>query len=376
MKQVLLIIGNDAKYFLSHRLPIAESARENGYDVHIATPDGPAVRDVMRHGFVHHKLSFTRSGTNPFVELQAIAAICALYWRIRPKIVHLVTIKPVLYGGIAARLSPVNGVLAAIPGLGFVFMAQGVRAGVLRRIISFMYRIALGKRNLRAVFQNPDDRRALSEIGAISAAKSVLIRGSGVDLSRYRYVTEDAGVPVVTFAARLLRDKGVFEFIEAARLLRSRGLEVNFKLAGDLDTGNPTSVTEDELAKWLAEGVVECLGYCNDMSTLLTHSHLVVLPSYREGLPKVLVEAAACGRAVITTDVPGCRDAIDPDVSGLLVPVRDAQALADAIQCLLEAPERRREMGKAGRALAERAFAIESIVAQHMEIYNALERGA
>lgn len=376
MRPVLLIVGNDAKYFLSHRLPVALSAKKSGYDVHIATPEGPSVPEVERLGFKHHRLSFSRSGTNPVIEFWALISICILCWRIRPQVMHLVTIKPVLYGGIAARLSPVMGVLAAIPGLGFVFMAEGLRARVLRRVIGFMYRIALGKTNLRAVFQNPDDQRALSEMGAISSGKSILIRGSGVDLSQYRYVSEDSGIPVVTFAARLLRDKGVFEFIEAARLLKTRGMKVHFKLAGDLDAGNPTSVTKDELAKWLTEGVVECLGYCNDMSTLLTHSHLVVLPSYREGLPKVLVEAAACGRAVITTDVPGCRDAIDPDVSGLLVPVRDAQALADAIQCLLEAPERRHEMGKAGRALAERAFAIESIVAQHMEIYNALERGA
>ncbi|MCO7622423.1 MULTISPECIES: glycosyltransferase family 4 protein [Pseudomonas] len=376
MKPVLLIVGNDAKYFLSHRLPVALSAKEKGYDVHIATPEGPSVPEVERLGFKYHRLSFSRSGTNPLVELWALISICILCWKVRPKIMHLVTIKPVLYGGIAARISPVMGVLAAIPGLGFIFMAEGVRARVLRSVISFMYRIALGKSNLRAVFQNPDDQRALSKIGAISAGKSILIRGSGVDLSQYRYVAEDAGVPVVTFAARLLRDKGVFEFIDAARLLKARGMKVHFKLAGDLDTGNPTSVTEDQLANWMAEGVVECLGYCNDMSTLLTHSHLIVLPSYREGLPKVLVEAAACGRAVITTDVPGCRDAIDPDVSGLLVPVRDAKALADAIQCLLDAPERRREMGKAGRALAERAFAIESIVEQHMKIYNALKRSA
>ncbi|MDF9617274.1 glycosyltransferase family 4 protein [Pseudomonas entomophila] len=376
MKPVLLIVVNDPAFFISHRLPIAESAREAGYEVHVATQAGARVSDISRLGFAHHELPLSRSGKNPLLELKSLLALWALCWRVRPNVLHLVTIKPVLYGGIVARLSPVRGVLAAISGLGFVFMAQGGKASVLRKIISLMYRVALGKRNLRAVFQNPDDQKALASIGAITAAKSVLIRGSGVDLRQYSPCPEPAGQPVVTFAARLLRDKGVLEYVEAARILRQRGVSASFQLVGDPDPGNPTSISADELLHWGQQGLVTCLGYRADMETVFQRSHIVVLPSYREGLPKVLVEAAACGRAVVTTDVPGCRDAIEPGISGLLVPVRDAHALADAIERLIVDRQLRQDLGKAGRALAERAFAIESIVAQHLDIYRTLENNA
>lgn len=372
MKPVLLIVGNDAKYFISHRLPVAECARAHGYEVCIATPDGPSVSEIEGHGFKHHKVFLSRSGTNPFTELKALMSLWRLCWRLRPDILHLVTIKPVIYGGIAARLSPVKGVLAAVPGLGFIFTASGVRATLLRGVISLLYRLALRKRNLLAVFQNPDDRNTLVNIGAVTHEKCVLIRGSGVDLKQYQAVPEGSGLPVVTFAARLLRDKGVIEFVEASRILALRGVEAKFQLVGDPDPGNPTSVSPDDVARWLEEGVVQCLGYQSDMPTILSRSHVVALPSYREGLPRVLVEAAACGRAVVTTDVPGCRDAIERDVTGLLVPMRDASALADAIQNLIDNPISRREMGQAGRKLAEREFAIESIAAQHLKIYRKL----
>ncbi|WP_085675601.1 MULTISPECIES: glycosyltransferase family 4 protein [unclassified Pseudomonas] len=373
MKAVLLMVINDPAFFLSHRLPVAESAREQGYQVHVATRNGAAVEEITRCGFKHHELSLTRSGKNPFSELKALFSLWLLCWRLRPDVLHIVTIKPVLYGGIVARLSPVKGVLAAISGLGFVFMARGRKAAILRNIITLLYRVALGKRNLRAVFQNPDDQQALAAIGAITDDKSVLIRGSGVDLQQYLPYPEAPGTPVVTLVARLLRDKGVSEFVEAARILDGRGVRATFQLVGDPDPGNPTSIDADDLERWAAEGIVDCVGYRADVAEVLRQSHIVTLPSYREGLPKVLVEAAACGRAVVTTDVPGCRDAIEADVTGLLVPVRDAYALADAIQRLLEDEGLRQRMGRAGRALAERAFAIESIVAQHMAVYRTLE---
>lgn len=376
MKSVLLMVVNDPAFFISHRLPVAESARERGYEVHVATQAGATVGEITRLGFEHHELPLTRSGKNPVRELKALMALWALCWRVRPDVLHLVTIKPVLYGGIVARLSPVKGVLAAISGLGFVFMATGRKAVLLRKIISVLYRAALAKPNLRAVFQNPDDLQALTAIGAITPEKSVLIRGSGVDLDQYQPSPEPPGVPVVTLVARLLRDKGVLEFVTAARILAQRGVSARFQLVGEPDPGNPSSISPDELTGWKEEGVVTCLGYRSDIALVLSQSHIVALPSYREGLPKVLVEAAACGRAVVTTDVPGCRDAIEPGVSGLLVPVRDAQAFADAIQRLVEDAALRQQMGKAGRVLAESAFAIESIVAQHLEIYRTLENNA
>lgn len=278
-----------------------------------------------------------------------------LLWRIRPDILHLVTIKPVIYGGIAARIAPVKGVVAAVSGLGYVFIAFGFKAALLRGVVSYLYRIALGKENLSVIFQNPDDRKVFTGLRLLDVDKAVLIRGSGVDLDVYPYIPEPpSAVPVVCLAARLLRDKGVVEFAEAAAILKERGVKADFQLIGSVDSGNPASVTEEEIAVWRDRGLVEVLGHRNDVASLFANAHIVTLPSYREGLPKVLIEAAACGRAVVTTDVPGCRDAIDPNVTGLLVPARDAVALADALQSLIDDPALRKRMGAAGRSLAER----------------------
>lgn len=374
MNSLLLIIVNDAAFFLSHRLPVAQGAKKAGYEVHVASMPGPAVERVRDLGFVHHELPLSRSGKNILGEIVSLVSIWRLLWRLKPDVLHLVTIKPVLYGGIAARLAPVKGVVAAVSGLGFVFLAKGLKATILRRIISSLYRFALGKKNLRVIFQNPDDRDVLVGMGALESVKVEVIRGSGVDLASYTELPEPSGTPVVCLAARLLRDKGVLEFVEAVRILRQRGVSARFQLVGDLDLGNPATITVDELEAWRQEGFIELLGFRKDIAKLFGDAHIVTLPSYREGLPKVLVEAAACGRAVVTTNVPGCRDAIEPGITGLLVPVRNAPALADAIETLLNDSELRQQMGHAGRMLAESEFSIDKIVKQHLDIYSKLER--
>lgn len=367
------MVVNDAAFFMSHRLPVAEAARSAGYSVQIATMPGTRVSDICKKGFVHHELPLSRSGKNVFTEFRTFCSVLRLLWKIKPNLLHLVTIKPVLYGGLAARLAPVGGVVCAVSGLGFVFMSSGRKAALVRRAVSIMYRLAFGKKNLRVIFQNPDDRDVLLSAGALNRSKVRMIRGSGVDLASYQALSEPLGPPVVCFAARLLKDKGVYEYVDAIRLLHERGVKASFRLVGDPDPGNPTSTTNDEIAKWRNEGLMEVLGFRRDIACLFADSHLVVLPSYREGLPKVLVEAAACGRAVITTDVPGCRDAVDPDKTGLLVPVKNVVALADAMQRLIEDTALRQKMGVAGRALAEREFAIEKIAQQHLDIYAELE---
>lgn len=374
MSRVLLFIVNDPGFFISHRLPVAKGARAAGYEVHVACMPGSAVDAIVKEGFEFHALPLSRSGTNPVAEIGLIFSIWKLLWRLKPDLLHLVTLKPVLYGGVAARLAPVKGVVAAISGLGFVFLSRGFKAVLTRCVVSTFYRLALGKRNLRAIFQNPDDRDLLLDKGGLEPSKVVMIRGSGVDLSKYAAVPEPVGSPVVCLAARLLLDKGVVEFVEAARILKGRGVDARFQLIGDIDPGNPATVTTAQLEEWRNEGLLEMFGYRNDIAALFAQANIVTLPSYREGLPKVLVEAAACGRAVVTTNVPGCRDAIDPDVTGFLVPVRDSRALADSLQVFIEDPVLRRKMGQAGRELAKQAFAIEQIVDQHLDVYEQLER--
>lgn len=372
----LLFVVNDAHFFVSHRLPIAQEAKRLGFDVHVATSskEGDLPSEIYAAGFHHHFLPLNRSGLNPFIEIISFISLWLLLMRLRPSILHLVTIKPVIYGGLAARFAPVKGVVAAVSGLGFVFLKRGMKANLIRAVVVLLYRLALKKKDLKVIFQNSDDCEKLVSLNIISYSKTILIRGSGVDLSLCYPQPEAAGTPVVTFAARLLRDKGVEHFVDAARILRQRGVNARFLLAGDIDPGNPSSISHDDIFQWRTEQIVEWIGYSHDICQVFAESHVVVLPSYREGLPKVLVEAAACGRAIVTTDVPGCRDAIDSNVTGLLVPARDVVALSDAIQQLVEYPELRRRFGRAGRALAEREFSIESIVQQHMNIYLTLEK--
>jgi glycosyltransferase involved in cell wall biosynthesis len=320
-----------------------------------------------------HPLTIDRSAASPFGVLALFVQLLLLFWKLRPSVVHLITIKPVLLGGLATRLSPVKGVVFAISGLGHVFVAGGVKAALRRKLVQWLYRAALAVRNKRVIFQNPVDEIELKSILSLSSHQVVRIPGSGVDLAAYPVQAEQSGVPVVLMAARLLKTKGVMEFAAAANLLRARCIAVRFQLAGDLDPHNPSSLMVQELQALRGEGLIEILGHQTDVSNLMAKANLVVLPSYyREGLPKVLIEAAACGRAVITTDVPGCRDAIEPNVTGLLVPARDAVALADAIERLVTDPSMRMAMGKAGRQRAEQLFDIRSVISKHLEIYAEL----
>ena len=347
-----------------------------GYDVHIALGGvEPEHRERIKAGrLILHELPLSRSGRNLYREIVLFFSLVRLFFRLKPDLLHLVTIKPVIYGGIAARISGTKRVVAAISGLGFVFVAQGKVNRLFRRLIVIGYRLALKRKSTSVIFQNPDDQRALLRLGAIAPEQARLIRGSGVDLEVYNYQPEPEGTPVVCFAARLLRDKGIFEFVEAADILRRKGVEVRFRAVGDIDRNNPASITGDQLERWKSDGCVEFPGFSSDISREYARCHIVCLPSYREGLPKSLLEAAACGRAVITTDVPGCRDAIDEGNTGLLVPARDAKSLAEAIQTLVEDGRRRADLGRSGRELAEREFAVGKVVDQHLHIYRELAR--
>ena len=368
----LLFVVNTPEFFLSHRLPLALAARNAGYSVQIVTGPGSACQQIKTLGFVHHCLPISRSGTKPWLELYSLWSLWRLLHWLKPDLLHLVTIKPVLYGGLMARLSGVPAVVAAISGLGSVFVTHSGSIQWLRYGVESLYRWALGHPHLIAIFQNPDDQTMLVELGAVRDDQTILIRGSGVSLTDFPVKLEPEGKPIVTFASRLLREKGVCEFFEASRILKERGIPSRFWLVGQPDHGNPSSISHEDLEHWQKEGLIEYLGYRTDIADVFSLTNLVVLPSYREGLPRVLIEAAACGRAIITTDVPGCRDAIVPNVTGLLVPVRDAEALADAIEQLLSDADLRRSMGAAGREFAEKEYGIDKVVEAHLKIYQEL----
>lgn len=372
-KKLLFVIGVDWS-FVSHRLPIALAAIKQGYEVHIATMITDKYDLLVENGLIVHPLPLNRGSTNIIAEIKTFFSILKIFNNLRPDIVHLVTIKPVLYGGIAVRLSGIKAVVAAVPGLGFVFLAKGIKASIRRFLVALLYRLALSARNIKVIFQNPDDKKRILSITRLDEDKTIMIRGSGADLSKYDYRPLPDKIPVVVMAARLLRDKGVCEFVEAATMLKDKGINARFCLVGEPDKENPSSVTESDLSLWKEEGKVEIWGYRTDIAQIFSESYMVVLPSYSEGLPKVLIEAAACGRAVVTTDVSGCRDAIEKDVTGFLVPARSSTELAEAINKLLQNRGLCEKMGKAGRKLAEKSFDIKSVVATHLDIYKNIQK--
>lgn len=358
---------------MSHRLPIALAAMNHGYDVHVATAAGKDAKRIEECGLKHHVIPFARSGQNPFSELRTLVKLVVLFRKLSPDLVHLVTIKPVLYGGLAARVVGIKSVVAAVSGLGTVFGAKSVTERMRRWLVTRLYYSALKQSNLSVIFQNTDDRSTLVRARVVQLKNTRMIRGSGVELDEYQHLPEPEGKPVVVMAARLLKEKGVLEFVEAARIVRQSGLDVDMRLIGSPDPGNPTSVTNEDLRHWEQEGVVKVLGFRKDIANQYASANIVCLPSYYgEGLPKSLIEAAACGRAIITTNHPGCRDAIIPDETGLLIPSRDANALAEAIRKLLENPELRKGFGIGGRRLAESSFSVETVVEQHLAIYEEL----
>jgi len=359
----LLYVVNNAAFFLSHRLPIAVAARKAGFDVHVATPPGEAARRIAEAGFPFHPIRLRRGGKSPVGALVALLSLWRLYRRLHPDVVHHVTIKPVLLGGIAARLACVPAVVHAVSGLGYAFLA----GGALRTAARALYRFAFGHGNLRVIFQNPDDRE---ELDMLPKEKSVLIRGAGVDLDEFRPSPEPSGPPVVLLPARMLKDKGVGEFVEAARALRGTA---RFVLCGAPDPANPNTVTRETLEVWQREGAVEWWGHKDDMPNVLRQCHVVCLPSYyKEGLPKALLEAAASGRPIVTTFVPGCREAVKEGVNGLTVPPRDVEALVAALRALIEDPDLRASMGAKGRRIAEEEFSVEEVARRTLEVYREL----
>lgn len=373
-KVKILFLVNDLSFFNSHRLPIAEASKSKGFDVVIAYGEhGGANPELLeRKGFKVLLIPMERGGTNVFSDLRTIYLILTLFKSERPNIVHLVTIKPYLYGGIIARLTGVSSVVSAVSGLGTIFIHNDFKSKFLRFLLYPLYHFAFNHTNQTVIVQNKEDARLLESWGVLNLNKVQLLRGSGVNLDNFVNLEEHDTTPVVCFVARLLVDKGVYEFASAAKILNKRGVRARFFLAGGLDHNNNTGLNSNDLNKIKEEGFVEVLGYQKDIPELYSKSHIVCLPSYREGLPKSLIEAAAASRAVITTDVPGCRDAIEPNISGLLVPVMNDEALADAIHDLIKNPEKRKNMGKAGRLLAEKEFRIEKIVDSHIRIYEDL----
>ena len=374
-KPVLLYLVTEDWYFWSHRLPIARAARAAGWEVLVATRVAEHGERIRREGFRLVPIGLRRRSLAPWREVAAIAELARLYRRERPDLVHHVAMKPVLYGSLAAALAGVPAVVNALAGMGYVFTSSGVKARLLRPLIRTAFRWLLDRPNSRLILQNPDDVAAMTE-GTVTAERVALIRGSGVDTQVFRPREEPGGTPVAVMVSRMLWDKGVGELVEAARLLRRREVPLRVVLVGPPDPDNPASIPERQLSDWDASGDIAWWGERSDIAEIWAQGQIAVLPSHREGLPKSLLEAAACGRPMVAADVSGCREIVKDGVTGLLVPPGDAGGLADALERLARDPDLRRRLGAAARDLVEREFSEEAVVAQTLALYRSLVPGA
>lgn len=372
----LAFVVNNADFLVSHRLVLVKGALAAGYEVLAIAPEGPGRRALEAAGAQFLPWRLERTGQRAHAEALSVAHLASLYARHRPDLVHHVTIKPMLYGSLAARLTGVRGVVNAVSGLGYVFLSSGLKAAVRRQVLGVAYRAALSGPNTRVILQNDDDERELRELGLLGDAKVVKIRGSGVNLAQFpERPPPTSEPPLVVLPARMLADKGVEEFVNAARLLRERKVPVRMALVGGEDEGNPAGLARVTLEAWDADGVVEWWGHRTDMPHVFEQAAIVCLPSYREGMPRALLEAAAMGRAIVTTDVPGCRDAVAGGAMGRLVPARDARKLADALEALLRDPTARGELGRAAAFHARQNFSEDHVLDQHLQLYAELIRG-
>lgn len=366
----LLFLVTEDWYFCSHRLPIARQALKEGYEVVVAARVDRHGENITREGIKLIPLRMQRRSTNPLREVAAIVQLLRIYRCEKPDIVHHVALKPALYGSIAALLAGVPHVVNALAGLGYVFISDQLKAKVLRPFITAAFRVLLNRVGSHLILQNQDDCDMFFRFRLVRKERTRLIRGAGVDTVAYGPTPEPPGTPVVVLPSRMLWDKGVGEFVAAARLLKGRGVAARFVLVGDSDPHNPAAIPSGQLQAWNSEGVVSWWGRRDDMPAVLAQSHLVCLPSYREGLPKSLLEAASCGRPIVTTDTNGCREVVRNGENGFLVPVKNVTYLADALQRLIEDPQLRQRMGAQGRTIVEQEFAVERVVAETISVYK------
>ena len=373
-KKSLLFVVNKASFFLSHRLLLALEARKQGYRIHVATPFDADVEKLKENGFVHHSVLMNRSGSNPFQELRTLYSLYSLYKELKPDLIHHITIKPVLYGSIAARLAKVHAIVNAIPGLGHVFTEKGFVAAIRKNLVVFVYRVALKHKNMKVIFQNTENYRLFLRWRLVNDSNAIVIKGSGVDINEYYPEPEPAeGLPLVILASRMLYDKGVRQFVDAARLINHDKMIARFALIGDSDSGNPNSVPESVLTSWHNDGYIEWWGHRDDMPEVIRMSNVVCLPTYYgEGVPKVLIEAAASGRPIVATDIAGCREIVKDGENGILVMEKSVPDLVKAIHKLVNNAGLREKMSVMGRKLVVEYFSSDKVIAGTLSVYQDL----
>ena len=372
----VLLVANTSWYLYNFRLALLQDLRAAGYQVAAVAPRDSYTPLLEQEGFTVHPWLVARRSINPLQEAHALVDLVRIYQRESPDLAHHFTIKACLYGTIAAKLAKVPRVMNAVTGLGHVFLGTRKRTRLLRRALKPLYRAVFMARRAIVVFQNADDQDKLVQLGITDGERAELIRGSGVDIEHFRPPADHAGrfhsPLMLLFPSRLIREKGVDDLLDACRTLWDEGIPLELLVAGDLDGGNRSSLSAAELQALAQEPRLRCLGHVDDMRSLYAASDVVVLPSWREGLSRALIEAAAMELPIITTDVPGCRDVVDHGINGLLVPLHDARAIELAIRLLLANPDLARRFGKAARQKVVAEFQVSIVNERTLHQYSAL----
>ena len=362
----ILLFANTSWYLYNFRFHLIKTLVSSGHDVHLISPPDEFSQFLTEAGFQWHPFPISRKGMKPFKEIKTIISLRKIYRQIHPEVVFHFTPKCVLYGSAVAKSLRVPKIVNTISGLGYLFSVPKAKFPFIRAIIRLFYLYSLGGSTV--IFQNPDDMKEFIDRKIIHKEQGVLICGSGVNIKRFVPKKESTGIPIVIILSRLIKEKGILEFVEAARLIRSRKIKARFALVGQIDQGNPSTITVEQLNQWVEEGVIEWWGWRDDPEKVFQQCNLVCLPTYyREGTPKSLIEAAASGRAIVASDTPGCREIVRNNQNGILVKPNDSQMLADAIQKLLLDPDLRRQMGMMGRKIAENEFQNPFITSEILE---------
>ena len=375
VKKILFVINSDWG-FLLYRTPLAMAAKKKGIQVWVASPNTGDASKIISMGFNYIELPMSRKGVNILNEFFTFLRILNIYFKLKPDLIHQVTIKPIIYGTIVSAILNKAYVVNAISGLGFTFSSSSSSRS-LKFLVKNLLKISLKYRKSKVIFQNPDDFNLFVENKLISSNQGVLIKGSGVDCKVFSPLLTDFNTEkIVILPSRMIIEKVIYEFVDAARLLHLEFPNVRFVLVGKIDSGNPSSIDYFEIMSWEKEGIIEWWGHQSDMVTVLNKSTMVVLPTfYGEGLPKVLLEAAACSKPIISTNVPGCKEIVRHEVNGLLIPPKDEVALAEAIRRLLDNPEFARQLGENGREIVQNEFSEALVVEKTFEVYEHLLAG-
>jgi glycosyltransferase involved in cell wall biosynthesis len=378
MNKKIILFANTAWYLFNFRLSLAKALRDAGWEVVLISPADEYGKRLQDEGFRWEAVPMERGSLNPLRELKLIWYLRNFYKRENPVLVHHFTIKCVILGSIAAKFAGVSGRVNAVAGLGYVFISDALKARVLRPVVKILLRWVLNDKRSLLILQNTDDEKAFGSSGVLQRDKIRVIKGSGVNVKKFypsdRKNHADEKIKIL-LAARLLWDKGIGEFVEVAYNMKAAGRPVQFMLAGEPDKGNPRAIDDTSIEEWKREGVLEVLGQVDDMAGLYQSVDIAVLPSYREGLPKSLIEAGACGLPLVATDVPGCREVVEDGVNGFLVPRQDVDALEGAIDKLCDDPRMREEMGKRAREKVLREFDEGIVIGETLKVYDELLLG-